>query len=54
MRPGIWANAPDDPRSGLRVVEARWLDREAGGAQGAAPPAGSRKKDAPDPSTDAA
>ena len=40
MRPPIWAGAPDDPRSGLRVIEARWLDGGGGGAQGATPSAG--------------
>ena len=54
MRPVIWTDGPDEPRSGLRVVKARWLDGEAGGAQGAAPPAGSRKRSEPDPSTAAA
>ena len=43
MRPAIWADAPDNSRSGLRVVEARCLDGEAGGAQDTAPPPGIRK-----------
>ena len=45
MRPAIWADASDDSRNGLWVVESRWLDGEAGGAQGAAPPPGSRKRE---------
>ena len=54
MRPAIWADAPDDPRSGLRVLKARWLEGEAGGAQGAAPSTCSGRRGAPDSSTNAA
>ena len=52
MRPAICTDAPDDPRSGLRVIEARWLNGKTGGAQGATPSAGNRKRRAPGPSTD--
>ena len=50
----IWGDAPDRPRSGLRLTDAKCLDGEAGGVQDAAPPAGSREKCAPDASTNAA
>ena len=35
LRPTIWADAPDDPRSGLRVLEPRWLSSQGGSAAAA-------------------
>ena len=56
LRPTIWADAPDDPRSSLRVLEL-WLLLSQGGsaaAVGASPSSGAtRIRGAPDPSTDA-
>ena len=53
LRPSIWPDAPDDPRSGLRAIEQRWLSSaSAAGGEGTSA-AGSRRRGAPDPSTDA-
>ena len=49
LRPTIWADAPDDPRSGLRVLEPRWLSSQGGSAAAGT----TRIRGAPDPSTDA-
>ena len=54
LRPTVWADAPDDPRSGLRVLEPRSSQEGSAAAVGASPSSGAtRIRGAPDPSTDA-
>lgn len=50
LRPAIWADTTDDPRSGLRALEARWESRAAA-AGTASQVLGKRPRGQPDPSS---